>query len=899
MRIRFRVRFSTKYGQSLWMSGNIAALGNNMVSEALPMLYLNEEYWQVEIKIKKADKIKSINYYYLLKNEDGQIVEEWKGDRIIELDKKELPVIDIVDCWNYAGAFENTFFTIPFQQVLLKNETPTYKPNHEKGATHYLKVKAPLLQKGEVVCLLGSAKKWGNWNHQQPLLLEKKDNWWTIKVNLSLEEENVFYKYGIYNVVHQKFVAFEGGDNRILSVSLIKETDFNIIHDGFIQMPNNTWRGAGIAIPVFSLRSHQSFGVGEFTDLKLLVDWANHIGLKLIQLLPVNDTISSFSWQDSYPYSAVSAFALHPIYLNVHAVANDEHTALLNKYTKVRKKLNETDSLDYEAVLEIKLEILRQLYGLMGAATLASKEFKSFYKKNKHWLNPYAVFCYGRDKYKTAAFSQWQTLSIYHSEEVENMCHKKSPEYEAIGFYFFTQYQLHLQLKEAVEYAHSKNIVMKGDIPIGISRNSCDAWVAPSLYHMEWQAGAPPDDFAEAGQNWGFPTYNWEAMQADGYTWWKQRFEQMAHYFDAFRIDHILGFFRIWSVPIEQVQGILGRFHPCIPIHINEFGNNGIWFDYERFCKPFITAEILHQTFGEATEKVVKHFFSMDEKGMYAFVPTFDTQQKVVAYFNQKSPEANDAYIQTGLLNLIANVILLPEEGAAEPVFHFRIGMEKTSSYQNLIPHLQEKLKQLYLHYFYTRQDDCWRKEALHKLPMLKAATNMLICGEDLGMVPDCVPQVMEQLGILSLEIQRMPKNSGVDFFIPSAAPYLSVITPSTHDMSTVREWWIENKNITQQFYNQVLGQVGAAPATCEAWICKAIILQHLHSPAMWSIFQLQDILSISEPLRHTNPLAERINVPANPKHYWQYRMHLFLEDLLKEEAFTQEFSSYIQESRR
>lgn len=220
--------------------------------------------------------------------------------------------------------------------------------------------------------------------------------------------------------------------------------------------------------------------------------------------------------------------------------------------------------------------------------------------------------------------------------------------------------------------------------------------------------------------------------------------------------------------------------------------------------------------------------------------------------------------------------------------------MEKTSSFRHLIPHVQEKLKDLCINYFFRRQDDFWFKQAMNKLPQLKEATNMLVCGEDLGMVPDCVPEVMQQLGILSLEIQRMPKDPQKEFFHPNDAPYLSVITPSTHDMSTVRGWWEEDREQTQHFYNNVLGQWGDAPVYCEPWINRAIVLQHLYSPAMWSIFQLQDILGMSDKLRRENPQDERINNPANPKHYWQYRMHISLEDLIKEKEFNQELKGYI-----
>ena len=421
----------------------------------------------------------------------------------------------------------------------------------------------------------------------------------------------------------------------------------------------------------------------------------------------------------------------------------------------------------------------------------------------------------------------------------------------------------------------------------------------PGLYNMCWQAGAPPDDFTAVGQNWGFPTYNWKRMQEDGFSWWKQRFEQMSNYFDAFRIDHILGFFRIWSIPANAVQGIMGRFVPCLPVHINEFGEKGIWFDYQRYCRPFITDEVLADVFGEEAGYVKENFLLPDNFGGYELKPGFETQLHVEEYFQGKEDEPGSLALKAGLFDLISNVIFFEEEGSQGTHFHFRIAMHKTLSYKHLIPHVQQKLDDLYVNYFYRRQDDFWYREAMNKLPQLKAATNMLVCGEDLGMVPHCVPEVMQQLGILSLEIQRMPKDPQKEFFIPAEAPYMSVITPSTHDMSTIRGWWEENRERTQLFYNQVMEQWGDAPLYCESWVNRAIVLQHLYSPAMWSVFQMQDILGMSETLRRENPAEERINNPANPRNYWQYRMHIFLEDLIREKDFNTELKGYVTNSGR
>ncbi len=898
MKLHFYIRFHTKYRQSLWISANNDEFGNNDPVQAKPLEYLNNDYWHGLFEIKRKELPKNFIYSYILRNEDGEFVHEWGHDRHLPPPGKDINEITLVDTWNHAGEYENAFYSAPFKEVLLKQGRTKKKISHPDHTTHIFKVKAPLLQPGEILCLLGSHDALGNWEKTNPVPMEKQDHWWVAHTDLSGAEFPVAYKYGVFDTGEKKFLRYENGDNRILYQESGRKK-LTVLHDGFIYLPNNTWKGAGVAIPVFSLRSRNSFGVGEFNDIRLLADWAKATGLKLIQLLPVNDTIANHNWLDSYPYAAISAFALHPLYINLPKVAGDEHTALLRSVKKKQTELNQGAVVDYEEVIKHKLAVLRELYDLLGTSCFESDEYKKFFRENRQWLQPYAAFCYFRDRYGSSHFNEWPDHGLYKKKEIDKLFETSSSVSKELGLYCFIQFHLHIQLKEAVDYTHRQGVVLKGDIPIGIYRNGCDAWVAPEMYNMCWQAGAPPDDFTAVGQNWGFPTYNWKKMQEDGFSWWKQRFGQMSNYFDAFRIDHILGFFRIWSIPAHAVQGIMGRFVPCLPVHINEFGENGVWLDYQRYCRPFITDEVLEEIFGGQAGLIREQFLESNDNGTYNLKPEFETQRQVEQYFSERGNTETDESLMAGLFDLVSNVILFEEEGSQGEHFHFRISMEKTASFRHLVPYVQEKLRGLYINYFYRRQDDFWFREAMHKLPQLKAATNMLVCGEDLGMVPHCVPDVMQQLGILSLEIQRMPKDPQKEFFHPDDAPYMSVITPSTHDMSTIRGWWEENRERTQHFYNSVMEQWGEAPQYCESWINRAIILQHLYSPAMWSIFQLQDILGMSETLRRPNPQDERINNPANPKNYWQYRMHLNLEDLVKEKAFNEELRGYIQNSGR
>jgi 4-alpha-glucanotransferase len=916
MKIHFYLHYTTRFGESFRIQAMLADAKKTQDLPVLQMSYLNEEYWHGELEIP-ASAGGVLSYNYLFTDATGKEKQEWNIQRQIEITSGVPDTVRMFDYWNPANAVENTFFTQPFQYFTPRPPQPAKTPAH---FTHLFKVQAPLLQPDEVICLLGHGNSLRNWDLLAPILLrhDPASNWWSVHLDLSREDFPLAYKYGIWNTRTQKFQGFEQGANRSLYTPPHhpQGSEWVVLQDGFARLERRPWRGSGVAIPVFSLRSNHSYGVGEFSDLPALADWAGSIGMKIIQLLPVNDSSATGTWTDSYPYAAISAFALHPIYLNPDHLAGKKHAALLQPFATRRQQLNQLEAVDYEGVMQLKWEIIRLLYPLLKDEWLKDKAYKQYFSENKHWLLPYAAFCMLRDEHGTTDFNQWKKGASYQASEVEKWAAPGAQTFDALQIHCFVQWHLHLQLKAAVDYAHARGLALKGDIPIGIYRYSCDAWVAPELYNMHQQAGAPPDDFAEKGQNWGFPTYNWARMKEDGFGWWKQRFAQMSLYFDAFRIDHILGFFRIWSIPLDAVEGILGRFDPVIPVAEQEFHQAGIGFNYDRLCRPFITEQVLQENFGALAEYVKSHFLNTTPDAghwsggsAYQLKPEFDNQRKVEAHFaamgaekgsKKKKNEVLSAdtlqTLQSGLYNLISNVILFD---GGQGQYHFRFGIDKTSSFRLLPDEVKSRLNALYVDYFYRRQDDFWQKEAMEKLPDLKRATPMLICGEDLGMVPHCVPDVMAELAILSLEIQRMPKKAGATFFHPKDAPYLSVVTPSTHDMSTIRGWWEEDPGLTQRFYREILDHQGDAPFFCEPWINETILAQHFHSPAMLAIFQLQDLLGMDGQLRRNNPQEERINVPANPKHYWRYRMHFSLEDLQKSAAFNNKLQHLIVSSGR
>ena len=904
MKIKFSIDYRTSWGQRLFVGGSINSLGSWQAEKAVPMVPSVGEQWTLEIEI--ADKEASLfEYKYLLLDENTGAVEWEHGDaRKHETGAGKYKAIDFRDFWRTSWDEQNLLTTSPFMQAFFRQEPkePT-RSGQSRGLTYRMQLRLPRVGNDYQVGVVGSHKALGEWDEKNVALMDNSSfPVWQLDVAFHTEELPVEYKYVLYNTRTRRVEEWEGGDNRYLPIhSDAKNSHLTIWTDENFRFQSGNWRGAGVSIPVFSLRSETGTGVGEFEDIKKLVDWSVKTGNKLIQVLPVNDTIASHTWVDSYPYAGISVFALHPIYANLQAMGPLDSSAQ-QEFDDIRQHLNQLDHVDYEQVMNAKSKYFKLAYEAHKATVLKSKAFKDFFDHNEHWLLPYAVFSCLRDKFGTPDFSRWPEYADYVHDEVLRFASPKQKHYDDVAIHYFIQFHLDKQLREATAYARQRGVVLKGDIPIGIFRYSVDAWMAPGLYHMDCQAGAPPDDFSITGQNWGFPTYNWHEMAKDDYDWWKNRLRKMADYFDVFRIDHILGFFRIWEIPMHAVEGLFGHFNPCLPFSIDELQNWGLAFDKERYCQPYIRPYMLAELLGDQARDVREKYFDEVRPDVLRFKPEFDAQRKLKAHIDGlivATPSAREhlTWLQQQLFRLHAEVLFFPAE--SPNTFNPRIGLHSTYGYRDLDDRAKDVVNRLYTHYFYKRHNDFWRDRAMEKLPAMKAATDMLICGEDLGMVPESVPGVMSALQILSLAVQRMPNNPEWEFWHPGNTPYLSVTTTSSHDTSTLRGWWEEDRGRVQRFYSQILGQAGEAPQFCEPWVASLTVNQHLKAPAMWAIFPIQDLLAMDGRLRRVLPGDERINVPAISQHYWKYRLHLTLEDLLAEDDFNAYLRKLVDESGR
>ena len=620
-------------------------------------------------------------------------------------------------------------------------------------------------------------------------------------------------------------------------------------------------------------------------------------GQKVLQLLPINDTTITHTWTDSYPYSCISVFAIHPQYADLHALPELKDAKARTEAEKTRAELNALDKIDYEKVNDFKINYLRQIFNQEGEKMMKTAEYKAFFQDTELWLVPYAQYSYLRDKNGTADFNQWPDHQVWDEAERKALADPKTAAYKNVAFFYFVQFVLDRQMQEAHEHAKAKGVILKGDIPIGVNRNGCDVWTEPKYFNLNGQAGAPPDDFSVNGQNWGFPTYNWFEMLKDGCQWWNRRFQNMARYFDAYRIDHVLGFFRIWEIPVHSVHGLLGQFAPALAMSREEIESYGLHFQEDRFTRPFITDWVLNRVFHERAGEVKEKYLDRLDDERYQMKPEVDTQRKVETLFADATDE-KELWLRDGLYALISDVLFVRDH-TNPGVFHPRISAQLDFIYESLYDNDKAAFNRLYNDYFYRRNNQFWYQEAMKKLPKLVQATRMLVCAEDLGMVPDCVPWVMDELKILSLELQSMPKDPSVKFGHLSRNPYRSVCTISSHDMPTLRMWWDENIQRTQEYYNTMLYRQGPAPHPLPGWLASDIISRHLTSPSMLCILSIQDWLATDEALRLPDANAERINIPANPKHYWRYRMHLNIEDLAADKRFVQNITEMISQSGR
>lgn len=890
MTVQFNIEYKAMFGEQIVV--NIQTEEGEL---KLPLETTDGERWACDWCVESPEK--SYTYYYSVEREGRAVKTEWLMIKHqLEVNAKKAAAYTLYDHWKTMP--EDAFLYSSAFTDCINHQVPQKMKPESGSKIVRLIVRAPQLRDGERLGVLGADKALGAWDVQKILpMTQHTYNEWVADIDAThLEDSHLEFKFVAFRNAKNELL-WENSMNRTVDLPEMKAGELVSYELDQASFALYNRKLAGTQVPVFSLRTRKSAGIGDFGDLKTMIDFVASTGQKVLQLLPINDTTITHTWTDSYPYSCISVFAIHPQYADLHALPELKNAKARAEAEKTRAELNALDKIDYEKVNDFKINYLRQIFNQEGEKMMKTAEYKAFFQDTELWLVPYAQYSYLRDKNGTADFNQWPDHQVWDEAERKALADPKTAAYKNVAFFYFVQFVLDRQMQEAHEHAKTKGVILKGDIPIGVNRNGCDVWTEPKYFNLNGQAGAPPDDFSANGQNWGFPTYNWFEMLKDGCQWWNRRFKNMARYFDAYRIDHVLGFFRIWEIPVHSVHGLLGQFAPALAMSREEIESYGLHFQEDRFTRPFITDWVLDRVFHERAGEVKEKYLDRLDDERYQMKPEVDTQRKVEALFADATDE-KELWLRDGLYALISDVLFVRDH-TNPGVFHPRISAQLDFIYESLYDNDKAAFNRLYNDYFYRRNNQFWYQEAMKKLPKLVQATRMLVCAEDLGMVPDCVPWVMDELKILSLELQSMPKDPSVKFGHLSRNPYRSVCTISSHDMPTLRMWWDENIQRTQEYYNTMLYRQGPAPHPLPGWLASDIISRHLTSPSMLCILSIQDWLATDEALRLPDADAERINIPANPKHYWRYRMHLNIEDLAADKRFVQSITEMISQSGR
>lgn len=898
MNILLNITYDTSFGEELVLNLITGREEGSIVTTPYRMHTNDGHVWKCDLNLGLETGTHIDYYYTVVRGETTVVRSEW----VVEPHRLELtsmrggPFV-VYDHW--LGIPSDSYLYSSAFTDCIRRRRMSPAPLVNYPVTARVKVRAPQLKGRERLVLVGSDLSLGAWNVADGVTMyEHNYNEWVADIDVTRLAGRTFeFKFVAVDVHDPGDLLWEDGMNRRIDLPDMKENQVVVYELDEAFFPIYDVRCAGTQVPVFSLRSRTSFGVGDFGDLKKMVDWISKTQQRVLQLLPINDTTTTHTWTDSYPYSCISIFALHPQYVDLNALPPIEDEAERQRFEALRQELNALPRIDYERVNNAKTEYLQILYGQEGKKVLASTEFKRFFDEAGIWLVPYAQYCYLREKYGTADFSRWPDHNHFDESERKALSGQRNVAFKNVAFYYYVQFILNIQMSEVHDYARAKGVILKGDIPIGVSRYGCDVWQEPRYFNLNGQAGAPPDDFSVNGQNWGFPTYNWDEMLKDGCRWWVRRFSNMAKFFDAYRIDHVLGFFRIWEIPVNAVHGLLGQFSPALGMTREEIEAYGLHFQEELFTEPLITDWVLDRMFGERADMVRQTYLEPTHDGRYRMKEEYNTQRKVEAAFADKTDQ-DDLNLRDGLYALISDVLFVRDHKDANK-FHPRISVQFDFIYESLYDSDKYLFNKIYNDYYYRRNNQFWYREAMNKLSKIVEATRMLVCAEDLGMVPDCVSWVMNELKILSLELQSMPKDPHVRFGVLARNPYRSVCTISSHDTPTLRQWWDEDWTRTQDFFNNVLQKYGAAPHPLPGWLARDIISRHLLCPSMLCILTIQDWMSIDEGLRLADADAERINVPSNPHHYWRYRMHVNIEDLIEGHDFNQNITDLVKESGR
>jgi len=647
-------------------------------------------------------------------------------------------------------------------------------------------------------------------------------------------------------------------------------------------------RQLGVVVPVGALRTKNGIGVGEFSDLCDFAILCKKMKLGLIQILPVNDT--GF---ESSPYSSLTAFGLHPLYLRIEELEeyNPKEISIRKRIKAARDKFEARKRFSHYEVLKEKLEICKEIYISNKDGILKNAAILSWIDKNS-WVKEYAVYRRLKEINNSKSWKDWKEYSSITAQEIENLWNDNKL-CEEHFFWVWLQYALDKQFSAASIKIAEAGIILEGDLPILMNEDSCDVWAHPENFIQGLSAGAPPDMYSPEGQNWGFPIYNWEAQEQDNFKWWKHRLSVAEKYYHAYRIDHVLGFFRIWASSHKDYTSMLGRYVPYTPVTASDLKKLG--FDKGRIrwvSQPHIPTNDIWDELKKKWGSVYTdaELSSAAEK---VFSLALDRVKKEELWLFKKTikgeKDIDDLKLHPAIRNYLFEkwkdrVFLEYEKGNFFPVWYFRNSKAYLSFSENERMELEALLEKRRI-----KSEKTWAVLGKKLLTVLVESSSMLPCAEDLGAVPECVPKVLGKLKILGLRVIRWCcewDKEGQPFIPLEDYPQLSVCTAAVHDSSTVREWW--EKEADQKQFSSFIG-VPSLPKIYNPGTAKIILSKAASARSRFRVFQIQDILHLSNNWYSENPEDERINVPGTVSDFnWTYRLPAVIHEIVKDKELIQ-----------
>lgn len=904
--------------QTLSVMGNTNSLGQWQESHSLPMNFEgNDDYWTANIYLSASDEPQILEYKYIVNQFPATYIKEpYSNHKLFIAPVSEPSIIEVADTFRWKDDIQENLSTSAFSNVLFRRNDPVHPQplDPTKTSLEFIAF-CPHIRPNQALAVVGSIPALGNWDPTHAIkLVDGYFPVWSADVDVPKDQMVFEYKYIIIN--QDNSVLWEADPNRFCS-GFSYETDIPralVLNEWFVCPNHDFFKGFGIYCPIFSLRSNYSCGIGQYTDLIPLIDFCNKIRASLIHILPIHDTTETGGWGDSYPYKQVSCFALNPMYINLYQVMDPLPKEAINQLNDFRTRMEKNPTIDYPAVYDFKHRMLDSLYQLVQSTLKDNVEYQKFIAENNVWLRSYALFCYFRDFYNRSDFHFWPHHSNIKPSEIIQLSNKYAAQLDK---YYWYQYLCEIQYKSVLKYAEEHRVIINGDLPTGVNFNSVECWAYPKNFRLHMCAGSTPDDFSSDGQNWGFPTIDWDYMASDDYKWWRNRLARVSQLFHAVRIDHILGFFRIWELPRDNcIRGILGHYYPIKPVSRVELETMGLW-NIDRYVKPYVRWHLLVPKFGGEAEYVAQKFFIPKRVDLqddwFDFKDEYNTEKKIADRLALEiTDKSKREHYQICLFQLLTDVLLIPDDNQSD-YFHVRTNITVehievhndgtrvfySPSWNELNEPEKTLMLNLYNDYTFKRQNKLWVQKAKPKLDLLKSSTNTMIIVETAGHYNDDITTEILSHGFLSVRIQRIGNEKDTQFDDVNSYPYLSVCCPSTHDTSSLRGWWEENSQITLEFWNSQLWKHEEVLKTCEPMVSQMIIRKHLWSPSMWAVFLLQDLTGIDESLRRQNPIDERINIPSDPNHHWYYRYPYKVEELRDYDVFTSKVREMVESSHR